>query len=140
MSTKIFINLQVKDLQKSTAFFTALGYTFNPIFTNHEATCMIISSDIFAMLITENGFTRFRPKGQAMWQREVGSECATCLSAESKAAVDAWAEKALSLGATENIVPDMQPPGDMMYGRSINDLDGHIWEIMWMNPVMIEKF
>jgi predicted lactoylglutathione lyase len=139
MSTKIFVNLQVKDLERSIDFFTKLGYAFNPKFTDEKGTCMIISDDIFCMLIVEDFFKRFVPKDSQMWGREKGNEGIICLTARSKEKVDEWANTALSLGATENIVPEMQPPDGMMYGRSLNDLDGHIWEIMWMDQMLAQK-
>lgn len=136
MATNIFVNLPVKDLQRSIDFFTALGYTFNLQFTDQNATCMIISENIYCMLLTEPFFSRFMKKEVIDAHKSV--ECTVCLSMESKEAVNAWADKALSLGATENEVPDMNQ-GDTMFGRSINDLDGHIWEIMWMDPNVIQK-
>ncbi len=136
MKTNIFLGLTVKDLGRAKDFFAGLGFSFNPQFTDQNAACMIIDENIFSMLITEPFFTRFTPKEIANAHQT--TECTTCISMESKEKVDEIANKALSLGATENIVPDMQQ-GDTMYGRSINDLDGHIWEFMWMDPKIIQK-
>ncbi len=136
MSTQIFVNLPVKDLDKSIEFFTKLGFSFNPQFTDKNATCMIIDENIFAMLVVKDFFKRFTKK--KIIDAHKGTECAVCLTVESKQKVDEFVDQALTLGATENIVPEMQQ-GDTMYGRSLNDLDGHIWEIMWMDQKIIQK-
>jgi predicted lactoylglutathione lyase len=134
MSTKIFVNLAVKDLGKSMDFFKAVGYTFNQQFTDETAACMVISDDIFAMLITEAKFKEFTPKKIA--DASTSTEVLTCLSAESKDKVNEIVDKAIQAGATE--FKDAQDHGFMFY-RSFSDLDGHIWEIMWMNEDHIEK-
>ncbi len=134
--TNIFVNLPVKDLVKTKEFFSSLGYSFNPQFSNETGACMVIEENIFAMLLTEEFFTRFTKKQIA--DAHASTECINCLSMPSREKVDEWATKALSMGATENVVPEMQQ-GESMYGRSINDLDGHIWEIMWMDPSIIQK-
>lgn len=136
MATNIFVNLPVQDLDKSKAFFGALGYTFNPQFTNENGACMEIDENIYCMLLPEPFFARFTPKAIADAHQQ--TECTTCLSVDTRERVDEWAETALVLGATENQVPDMQQ-GDTMYGRSLNDLDGHIWEILWMDPRVIQE-
>lgn len=136
MKTNIFVNLSTKDLERAKAFFLGLGFSINPQFTDANAACVVISENIFSMIITEEFFKRFTKK-KIVDGHEV-TECAVCLTAESREKVDEFVAKALALGATENIVPDMQV-GDVMYGRSINDLDGHIWEIMWMDPKIIQK-
>jgi len=136
MKTNIFINLPVKDLEKTKGFFTGLGYTFNQQFTDQNAACMIIDENIYVMLLLEEFFKRFTTKNVV--DAHTGAECTTALSLESKEKVDEWANKALALGATENAVPDMGQ-GDTMYSRSLNDLDGHIWEVFWMDPKVIQK-
>jgi len=136
MPTKIFVNLVVKDLEKSKNFFTALGYSFNKQFTNNKAGCLVISEDIYAMLVTEP-FFKTLTKTTASWKKETGTECTMALGLDSKQAVDEWAKKALAAGATENIVPEMQA-GDTMYGRAFNDPDGHIWEVFWMDPKTVQ--
>jgi predicted lactoylglutathione lyase len=135
MKTNIFVNLTTKDLERAKNFFTGLGFTINPQFTDENAACIVISDNIFAMIVVEDFFKRFTKK--EIVNDHVATETATCLSAESKEKVDEFVTKALSMGATENIVPDMQA-NESMYGRSINDLDGHIWEIMWMDPKTIK--
>jgi len=130
MSTQIFVNLPVKDLDKSVAFFTALGYTFNPQFTDKNATCMIVSEDhIYVMLLVESFFKTFTPKPIADANKT--TEVLVCLSCDSREAVDAMVEKALSAGGS---TPN--PPQDhgFMYQHGYQDLDGHLWELVYMDP------
>lgn len=129
MTTKIFVNLPVNDLNKSVAFFTKLGYTFNPQFTDENATCMIISEDIFVMLLVKPFFQTFTKK--EIIDATKSTEVLICLSAESKDAVDDLVNKALSAGGTSPNVP--QDHG-FMYSHGYQDLDGHIWEVIWMDP------
>lgn len=128
MQTQIFVNLPVKELNKSVEFFKKLGYSFNPQFTDETAACMIISESIFAMLLTEEKFSSFTPKKIA--DASKSTEVITCLSAESKDKVNDIVDKAIAAGGTET--RESQDYG-FMFGRSFNDLDGHIWEIMWMD-------
>ncbi len=134
MSTKIFVNLPVKDLNKSVSFFTSLGFLFNQQFTDDTAACMIIAEDIYAMLLTHEKFREFTTKPIADAHKT--TEVLTCLSFEMKENVDILVDTALEYGATETL-----PAKDLgfMYNRSFNDLDGHIWEIIWMDPVNIKK-
>jgi predicted lactoylglutathione lyase len=129
MASKIFVNLPVKDLDRSTAFFEKLGYSFNPKFTDASAACMVISDDIFAMLLTEAKFKEFTTKPIA--NATEATEVLVCLSLESKTKVNEVVDRALSAGAVE-----ARPAMDygFMFGRSFHDLDGHIWEIIWMDP------
>lgn len=129
MATQIFVNLPVKDLNRSVEFFTKLGYAFNPQFTNELATCMIISDTIYVMLLTEPFFQTFTQKTIADSSKVV--ESIICLSAESRGAVDALISKAVEAGAA-----NLKPTVDygFMYSHSYEDLDGHLWEIMWMDP------
>jgi len=124
----IFVNLPVRDLEASKTFFGALGYTFNPTFTDDNAACMIISDSIFVMLLVEAFFAGFttRPISDARQQTEV----ITCLSATSRTAVDALVDTALKAGASEPM-----PARDygFMYQRGFLDLDGHLWEIAHMD-------
>jgi predicted lactoylglutathione lyase len=134
MATKIFVNLPVKDLERSKVFFGKLGYTFNAQFTDETAACMVISEDIYAMLLTEVKFKEFTNKAIADAHRT--TEVLVCLSADSKDAVNALVDAAMGAGATES-----KPPQDygFMFGRSFNDPDGHIWEIIWMDPSFVQK-
>jgi predicted lactoylglutathione lyase len=129
MATQIFVNLHVKDLDKSVAFFTQLGYTFNPQFTNENATCMIISDTIFIMLLVEPFFQSFTKKDIVDTRK--AQECIISLSADSKEAVDNIVNKAVAAGG--NIPKPGQDYG-WMYQHSFEDLDGHLWEYGWMDP------
>ena len=129
MATKIFVNLPVKDLHKSIDFFTKLGFSFNPQFTDENATCMIIGEDIFVMLLVENFFKSFTKKEIADTSRS--TEAILALSADSRQKVDELVDNAFAAGAKEsNFTIDQ----GFMYGRSFQDLDGHLWEVMWMDP------
>lgn len=132
MATKIFVNLPVKDLNKSVEFFTKLGYTFNAQFTSADATSMIISEDIYVMLLVEKFFKTFIPTDIA--DTSTTTESLICLSADSRAAVDEMIQKAVAAGGTTYKEP--QDHG-FMYGHGYRDLDGHIWEIMWMDPAAV---
>jgi predicted lactoylglutathione lyase len=129
MATQIFVNLPVKDLDKSVEFFTKLGYTFNPQFTNEQATCMIVSDTIFVMLLVESFFKTFSSKEIADSSKVV--ESIICLSADSRGAVDATLSKAIEAGAT---APKDKIDYGWMYSGSFEDLDGHQWEYVWMDP------
>ena len=133
MATQIFVNLPVKDLDKSIAFFTALGYTFNPQFTDANATCMIISENIFTMLLVEPFFKGFIDK--EIVNAHKSTEVLMGLSADSRAGVDDLVNKAVAAGAIE---PRAALYHGFMYSRSFSDLDGHIWEIFWMNPEHVQ--
>lgn len=129
MATKIFVNLPVKDLNQSVEFFTSLGFQFNPQFADETATCMIVSEDIFVMLLTEAKFKTFTPK--AICDATKSTEVLVCLSSESRAAVDEMVRKAVAAGGTTYNEP--QDHG-FMYGHGFQDLDGHIWELVYMEP------
>lgn len=129
MNTKIFINLPVKDLQKTIAFFTKLGFSFNAQFTNEKATCMIINEEAYAMLLVEAFFKTFTPKTLA--DARQSTEVLLAFSTDSREKVDELMNTALEAGGSE--VRAAQDLG-FMYSRSFNDLDGHIWEIFWMDP------
>ena len=129
MNKQIFVNLPVKDLNKSKAFFAALGYTFNPQFTNEHGACMIISENsIYAMLLTEEFFKTFTSK-QIAKAHEV-TEVLNCLSCESREEVDGLVAKAVAAGGRAPRAP--QDHG-FMYGHSFEDLDGHTWELAYMS-------
>jgi predicted lactoylglutathione lyase len=131
---KIFVNLPVKDLKKSVEFFTKLGYKFNPQFTDENATCMIIGDDIFAMLLVESFFKTFTPKQIA--DAKASTEAITALSASSREEVDYVVNTALSAGAKRYTEPKDH---GFMYQWGFEDLDGHIWEYIWMDPSFIQK-
>jgi uncharacterized protein len=134
MTTKIFVNLPVKDLKRSMTFFERLGFRFNPQFTDDTAACLVITDDIYAMLLTHEKFKTFTKKVIADATKSV--EVLTALSVESKARVDDLVGKALDAGGTES--GDLQDHG-FMYGRTFDDLDGHSWEIIWLDPGHVQK-
>lgn len=128
MATQIFINLPVKDLNKSVGFFTKLGYGFNAQFTNEDATMMIIEENIAVMLLVEKFFQTFTKKDIA--DTATTTEVILCLSADSREKVDELVDKAMAAGASpSNFAQDQR----FMYGRSFQDLDGHLWEVMYMD-------
>jgi predicted lactoylglutathione lyase len=125
----IFVNLPVNDLTKSLAFFAELGFPNNPQFTDENAGCVVVSEQIYVMLLTEPFFKNFTKKTIA--DATTTTESITCLGVESREEVDALVDKALAAGGAAN-----KEPMDMgfMYGRSFADLDGHLWEVNWMDP------
>lgn len=128
MATKIFVNLPVKDLKKSISFFTQLGFSFNPQFTDEQATCMIIGENIFAMLLVEERFKDFTKK--PISDAKKSTEVLLALDAESREAVDTMVKNAVKAGGS--VYSDPQDHG-WMYGHSFADLDGHQWEILYMD-------
>lgn len=127
MSRKIFVNLPVKDLDKSIEFFTQLGYSFNQDFTDETATCMVISDDIFIMLLTQAKFQEFTPN--PICDATQHTEVLVCLSIDSREAVDAMVASAIAAGATTYNQPKDH---GFMYVHAFQDLDGHIWELLFM--------
>jgi predicted lactoylglutathione lyase len=134
MARMIFVNLPVSNLAASRHFLEALGATNEPKFTDETAACMKISDTIFTMLLTHDKFRQFTPRPIADGTK--GSEVLLCLSADSRESVDTTVERAVSAGGTADPAPK-QDYG-VMYGRSVADPDGHIWEIMWMDPAAAE--
>jgi hypothetical protein len=131
----IFVNLPVRDLQKSRAFVEALGAVNEPKFTDDTAACMKLSDSIFVMILTHEKFSQFTPRPIA--DAKAGSEVLLCLSADSRESVDSTVERAVTAGGTADPAPK-QDYG-VMYGRSVADPDGHIWEIMWMDAAAAEQ-
>lgn len=129
MSTKIFVNLPVKDLEKSKAFFARLGYSFHPQFTDSTGTCMIVSENIYVMLLTEPKFKLFTPN--EICDATKCTEVLICLTCGSREAVDTLVRKAVAAGGRTYSEP--QDHG-FMYGHGYRDLDGHIWEVIYMEP------
>ena len=133
-SRLIFVNLPVKDLDASVEFFRTLGFEFDPKFTDEAATCMIVSDQAFVMLLVDSRFADFTPRPVA--DARAATEAILAVSADSREAVDQLADAALSAGAgTANDAMDM----DFMYSRSFTDLDGHLWEVLWMDPKAVEQ-
>jgi uncharacterized protein len=126
--TLIFANLPVKDLKKSTEFYTKLGFSVNPKFSDEKATCIVISETIFVMLLTEPFFKSFISKSVA--DSKSVTEVLLSISTESREAVDILVNKALNAGGTKARDPEDH---GFMYGWSFQDPDGHIWEPFWMD-------
>jgi predicted lactoylglutathione lyase len=134
MATKIFVNLPVRDLNKTIDFFTKLGFTFNPQFTDENATCMVVGEAIFVMLLVEKFFKSFTKKEICNTTKD--TEVILALSAESREKVDQMINKVIEAGGRESREP--QDHG-WMYGRSFEDIDGHVWEIIYMDESAIKK-
>lgn len=129
MPTQIFVNLPVKSLARSVAFFNQLGYRFDPKFTDDNATCMIVGDNIFVMLLLEPFFQTFTPK--AIADAHTTTESIVCIAVDSRAAVDSLVDKALAAGGTAS--SESKDYG-FMYQRGYQDLDGHLWEVIHMDP------
>lgn len=129
MAKQIFVNLPVKDLQRSIAFFTALGYTFNLNFTNENATYMVIDDNIFVMLLVEKFFKTFISK--EICDARKSTEVLLALPCDNRAQVDKQLAKAVAAGAT---IPREPQDLGFMYSQAFEDLDGHIWELFYMEP------
>lgn len=129
MHKQIYINLAIDDMQKSQACFKSLGFTFNPKFTNDQGACMVIGDNIYAMLLTKDFFQGFTDK--PLVDAAQANEVLIALSCESRAEVDGLIARALAAGATTP-----RPPQDhgFMYAHAFEDLDGHIWELVYMEP------
>jgi predicted lactoylglutathione lyase len=128
MSTMIFVNLPVRDLAATMAYYKALGFDHNPQFTDDTAACIVISDTIFVMALTQGKFAEFSSKPIPDPKTTTGALYA--LSCDSRAAVDAIAEAGIKAGGTET--RDVQDYG-FMYGRAVADPDGHVWEYTWMD-------
>jgi uncharacterized protein len=134
MSTKIFVNLPVKDLKKSMDFFKALSFTFNPQFTDDNAACMVISEHNYAMLLTQEFFKTFATK--PISDAHKSTEVLIALELESEGAVDDMVERAVKAGGKE---PKPKQDHGFMVQRTFEDLDGHTWEPFWMDPAHVQK-
>lgn len=132
MATKIFVNLPVRNLEKSMEFFTKLGFSFNMQFTNHEAACMVIGENIFAMLLTRERFQDFTKK--EISDAAKATEVLIAIDAESREQVDEIVQKAVAAGGSLYMEP--QDHG-WMYYHNFADLDGHQWEIIYMDPAAV---
>jgi predicted lactoylglutathione lyase len=135
MSRMIFVNLPVSDLDKSRAFLEALGAVSEPRFTDETAACMTLTDTIHVMLLTHDKFRQFTPRPIA--DAKAGSEVLLCLSAGSRESVDSTIERAVTAGGTAD--PSPKQDYGVMYGRSVADPDGHLWEVMWMDSAAAER-
>jgi predicted lactoylglutathione lyase len=131
MPKMIFVNLPVADLARAVAFYEAVGAVREPRFSDHTAACMVLSEAIHVMLLTHDKFRQFTPKPIA--DRGV-TEVLLALSAENRDEVDAVVERAGAAGGVKD--PGFNQDLGFMYGRSFEDPDGHVWEVMWMDPAM----
>ena len=127
MTTQIYVNLPVKDLKRSVTFFTALGFTFNAEFTDENATCMIVGENIFVMLLVESFFKTFTDK--AICDASKNTEVLVCISAESRQKIDELVSQAVAAGGT---APRKSQDHGFMYQHGFEDVDGHIWELVYM--------
>ncbi len=134
MDTKIFVNLPVSDLSRSMDFFKSMGYRFNPQFTDNTAACLVISDDIYAMLLTHNKAKEFTKKDIADATKT--TEVLVTLTVDSREKVNQLVDKALMSGGSKARDPEDY---GFMYGRSFNDPDGHIWEVIWMDPAHVQS-
>jgi predicted lactoylglutathione lyase len=128
-SRKLFVNLPVRDLQRSIDFFTKLGFTFNPQFTDANGTCMIVSGEAFVMLLTHSRFKDFTKN--EISDKGSRTEALFAISARNREEVDEMVNLAVASGG-RHAMPSMDH--GFMYGWSFYDLDGHHWEVMWMDP------
>ena len=135
MTQIIFVNLPVSSLGKSRAFLEALGAVNEPRFTDDTAACMTFSDSIHVMLLTHEKFGQFTPRPIA--DARAASQVLLCLSSSSRESVDSTVERAVAAGGTAD--PSPKQDYGVMYGRSIADPDGHIWEIMWMDAAAAER-
>ncbi|MFF7973549.1 VOC family protein [Streptomyces sp. NPDC007905] len=129
----IFVNLATADVEASKKFFTELGYTINPQFSTDDCACVVISDTIIAMLLSRQHYATFTKKEIA--DSTTTSEVLICLSAESREKVDELVDKAIAAGGSAS--GETQDHG-FMYGRAFDDLDGHTWEVMWMDPAAVQ--
>lgn len=128
MAKQIFVNLPVTDVQRSITFFKRLGYEVNPQFTSEQGACLILGDNIFAMLLAIPFFQGFTKKPVA--DATQSTEVLTCLSCDSREEVDALVAKALAAGGT---APNAPQDHGFMYGHGFEDLDGHLWELVFMS-------
>ena len=128
MAKQLFVNLPIKDIDKTKEFFTTLGFTFNPRFTDKNGACMVIGENIFAMLLAEPFFKSFIKK--EVCDARTSTEVLLALSLENREQVDEMMSKALAAGGSE---PRQPQDHGWMYGRAFEDIDGHIWEVFFMD-------
>ena len=129
MARQIYVNLPVKNVEQTKAFFSALGFSFNPQFSNEQALCMVVEDNIYVMLLVESFFKTFINK--EISDAKKSTEVLVCLSCNSRAEVDELVAKALKAGGK---IPREPQDHGFMYGHAFEDLDGHIWELVHMEP------
>ncbi|MEM5384492.1 VOC family protein [Paraburkholderia phymatum] len=129
MHKQIYVNLAVSSVEKSKAFFSQLGFTFEPKFTNEQAAAMVIGENIYAMLLAKDFFQTFTHK--TLCNPKESTEALICISCDSRAQVDELVAKARAAGGA---VPRAPQDHGFMYGHGFEDIDGHIWELVYMDP------
>nr|QIQ10834.1 hypothetical protein HHGNLEAM_00011 [uncultured bacterium] len=129
MHNQIFVNLPINDMQKSQAFFKSLGFSFNPQFTNDQGACMVVSDSIYVMLLLKDFFQTFT--GKPVADATKTTEVLIALSCDSRAEVDEQVKRALAAGGT---APRQPQDHGFMYAHGFEDLDGHVWELVYMAP------
>ena len=129
MATQIYVNLPVQNVARSRRFFTELGFGFNEQFSNEQAVCMVVGDDSFVMLLVESFFQTFTKKPVA--DASKSTEVLVCLSCDSRSKVDDLVAKAVAAGGTS---PNPKQDHGFMYGHGFEDLDGHVWELIFMDP------
>lgn len=134
MASQIFVNLPVSDLKRSIAFFESLGFRFNPQFTDDKAGCMVVSDTIYVMLLMRDYFQTFTPK--AAVDAKTSTEVLLALSQENRQVVDELVRKAVAAGGSTYNEPKDH---GFMYQHGFEDLDGHIWEIFWMDAAAVQQ-
>jgi uncharacterized protein len=134
MARMIFVNLPVKDLKRSMAFFTTLGYAFNPQFTDETAACMVISEHIYAMLLTHAKFKEFTPR--EICDATKATEVLVCLSCDSRDHVKELVARAVAAGGATYAEPKDH---GFMLQHGFQDPDGHIWELIHMDPAAVSE-
>lgn len=134
MSTMVFINLPVANLARSRAFYEALGYSINELFSNDDGACVVVSDTIYVMLLTHEFFGSFIP-GHAVADARSAIGAQYALSCASREEVDALVERAISAGGSPFEARDL----GFMYSRAFQDPDGHYWDPFWMEPANAEE-
>ncbi len=129
MHNQIFVNLPINDMQKSQAFFKSLGFSFNPLFTKDQGACMVVSDSIYVMLLVKDFFQTFT--GKPVADATKTTEVLIALSCDSRAEVDEQVKRALAAGGT---APRQPQDHGFMYAHGFEDLDGHVWELIYMVP------
>ncbi|HEY7045432.1 MAG TPA: VOC family protein [Nocardioidaceae bacterium] len=131
---KIFVNLPVNDLADSVAFFSKLGFRFNPEFTDEQAACMVVSDDAFVMLLPRDFYASFTTK--SVVDSTTHNEVILAISADSRDEVDRLVARALESGGAPSAAKIVDGP---MYGWSFADVDGHLWEVLYMDPADVAR-
>lgn len=128
MSRQIFVNLPVRDLDRAKAFFSQLGFSFNPRFSDATAACMVVADNILVMLLTHEKFSGFTPG--PICDARASTEVLVCLSCDSRDEVDDFVRKALAAGGSTFREPEDH---GFMYGHAFQDPDGHVWELAYVD-------